>query len=209
MGNDAETDRNYLGIAGIVPRRAPDRVCRLHWNMTTRISDETRARCAEAWDDILGEIRTTGLIAPVLRKHDISRTVIHAWMDSTPGATAQWNAAKETSADAFAEQALEIALNPVHVLTKDKDGNPLAEPLIIRADSAHARNAIDTLKWAAKVRNPRQYSDKSSIDVNVKTVDLTRIIQDANARLAASHAGRVIDAEIVHAALPQSIDDLL
>jgi len=170
--------------------------------MTTRISEATRAKCAEHWAEILDEIRYTGLIAPVLRRLGISRPVLHAYMDSTPGAVAQWNAAKETSGDAFAEQALELALNPVAVVTKDKEGNVLAEPLIIPMDAAHARTAVDTLKWAAKVRNPRQYSDKSSIDLNVKTVDLTAIIRDANARLAASQvAGRVIAGEVVRKAL--------
>lgn len=182
----------------------------LHWNMTTRISDETRARCAAHWDEILDAIRYTGLIAPVLRKVGVSRAVIHAYMDSTPGATAQWNAAKETSGDAFAEQALELALNPSQVVTKDKDGNVLPEPLIIPMDAAHARTAVDTLKWAAKVRNPRQYSDKSSIDLSVKTVDLTAIIRDANARLAAAQAGRIIAGESVRVASDAlAIEDLL
>jgi hypothetical protein len=60
---------------------------------------------------------------------------------------------------------------------------------------------VDTLKWAARIRNPRAYSDKSSIDVNVRTVDLTRIISEANARLAAREAGRVIEGTVLPALL--------
>ena len=101
-----------------------------------------------------------------------------------------------------------MALNPQVVVTKDKDGNPLAQPLIIPVDAAHARNAIDTLKWAAKVRNPRTYSDKQQLDVNIKTVDLTKIINDANARLAASKAGRVIEGTVLGMALPR-LEDIL
>lgn len=145
------------------------------------------------------------MIGQALRKRDISRGMMNAYMLNNPRVIPAWNAAKEASADSFSEQALEMALNPVVVITKDKDGEALPEPLIIKADSAHARNAIDTLKWAAKVRNPKQYSDKSSIDLNVKTVDLTAIIRDANARLAASQLGRVIEGVVVK---PQ-LEDLL
>lgn len=210
MGNDAETDRNYLGIVGIVPRRAPDRGCRLHWNMTTsKIGPETSARITAAWPAILEDIEGGARIIDAISKHGLKRQHIDAYLVGNALATKEWNAAKEASGDAFMDKAMAIADNPGTVITHDDKGNPLAEPVIIAADWQHARLRIDTLKWAAKVRNPRQYSDKSSIDVNVKTVDLTRIIQDANARLAASHAGRVLDGEIVRAALPQSIDDLL
>ena len=111
-------------------------------------------------------------------------------------ATREWNASKEASGDAFMEKALDTAENPGTVITHDDKGNKLDAPLIVAADWQHARLRIDTYKWAAKVRNPRQYSDKSSIDLNVKTVDLTAIIKDANARLIASQAlHRVIEHE--------------
>jgi hypothetical protein len=59
---------------------------------------------------------------------------------------------------------------------------------------------VDTLKWAARIRNPRLYGDKAQLDVNVRTLDLTRIISDAQARLAAS---RIIEGHVIRAALPE------
>jgi hypothetical protein len=57
----------------------------------------------------------------------------------------------------------------------------------------HARTRIDTLKWAARVRNPRVYSEKQTVDLNVRSVDLTAIIRDANARLAQAREPRLIE----------------
>ncbi|HEY5636269.1 MAG TPA: hypothetical protein VIS77_05155, partial [Burkholderiales bacterium] len=71
-------------------------------------------------------------------------------------------------------------------------------------DPAHARMRVDTLKWAARIRNPRLYGDKAQLDVNVRTVDLTRIIEAANARLAAAQAaraGHVVEGTLVRRAL--------
>jgi hypothetical protein len=89
-----------------------------------------------------------------------------------------------------------MALEPCQVIAAGAPGNENGkDPLVIRLDPAHARNAIDTLKWAAKTRNPKVYSDKAVIDMNIRTVDLTRIITEAAARLAVHRAGRVIEHE--------------
>ena len=87
-----------------------------------------------------------------------------------------WDQAREASADALFDEAMNNARADV-----DKE---LAQ---------HVRTRIDTLKWAARIRNPRLYGDKAQLDVNVRAVDLTAIIRDANARLANASTMRVVN----------------
>lgn len=110
----------------------------------------------------------------MLSELGLNREALSKYALSDPVLRAQWENAREASADSFYDEALELA--------RDKT-----------ADPQQVRVHVDTLKWAARIRNPRTYGDKAQLDVNVRTVDLTRIIQDANARLAAQQAGRVID----------------
>ena len=148
----------------------------------TRISEETRERVRKAWPDVLAGLANGELVRAVLVRHGISDPVKRAFLATEPGAQEDWDRAREASADAFMDQALETANNPTD-------------------DAAHARTRIDTLKWAARIRNPRLYGDKQVLDVNVRTVDLTRIIQDANARLAAAREPRVIEGAVIPNAL--------
>ena len=142
--------------------------------MNQRISEDTRARIANAWPEILDALANGELVKDTLAKLGISRDAMRAFKAGNPAACADWDLAREQSADALFEQALAKANDP-------------------RIDPAHARVRVDTLKWAARIRNPRLYGDKAQLDVNVRTVDLTRIIQDANARLAAARAPRVLE----------------
>ena len=142
--------------------------------MTSRISDATRERIAQAWPEILDALANGELVRDVLAAHSITRDALRAYKAGNPAACAEWDLAREQSADALFEQALATANDP-------------------RVDPAHARVRVDTLKWAARIRNPRLYGDKAQLDVNVRTVDLTRIIQEANARLAAARAPRVLE----------------
>ena len=130
-----------------------------------------------AWPDILSRLAAGELVRDLLAVHGLSRKQVSAHMLACPAAKAQWDEARESSADALFDEAMSVARTPV-----DKE---LAQS---------ARLHVDTLKWAARIRNPRLYGDKTTMDINVKAVDLTRIIQDANARLAAQQQGRIIDA---------------
>lgn len=126
----------------------------------------------------------------------VSRHDVRHYRLANPEASREWDLAREQSADAYADRIAELAESP-------------------GADANQARVRIDAYKWLASKRNPRVYSDKQQVDVNVKTVDLTRIIEQANARLAASRnpelaarAAAAVDAQVLHAALPQ-LEDLL
>ena len=155
--------------------------------MATRISDETRARVAAAWPDLLARLAAGELIKDALAANGLSSDMLRE-CKADPVRRAEWDEAREQSADAFMDQALEMANNS-------------------HADPAHARVKIDTLKWAARIRNPRHYSDKVQVDVR-HDVDLTQIISAAQARLAAASAGRIIEGQVLRAALPQ-LDELL
>jgi len=148
----------------------------------TRLGDDTRERIVKAWPLILAGLASGQLVRDVLSAHQVSMDMKRAFILSEPSARSEWDEAREASADAFMDDALATAC--------DSDLDP-----------AHARVKVDTLKWAARIRNPRLYGDKAQLDVNVRTVDLTRIIQDANARLIASQAGRIIEGVIVRPAL--------
>ena len=186
--------------------------------MTTRISDELRARIASHWPDILAGIAAGALVRDVLKRASVSYASIMCWIREDPSRRVEWDDAREQSAEAFIDEALDVARFPGELVRDDKGDVVLGKdgkPLVIAIDSAHARTRIDTLKWAARIRNPRAYSDKAQLDVNVKTVDLTRIISEANARLA-GRAPRTLEhdapralAHAADAALAHSASTLL
>ena len=149
--------------------------------MATRIGDETAARIENAWPDLLDKLAAGSMVRVALADLGLKPEHVRAYLKANPSARTDWDDAREQSADAFMDDALEVAYNR-------------------EIDPAHARMRVDTLKWAARIRNPRLYGDKSQLDVNVKTIDLTRIITDAQARLAAATAGRTIEhsAHLLH-----------
>lgn len=152
------------------------------WIVPPRIGPETIERLTRAWPEILEGLAAGKLVRDVLAQHGTNADALRAYKSANPQARAEWDEARERSADAFMDEAIEAAYNR-------------------ELDPAHARMRVDTLKWAARIRNPRLYGDKAQLDVNVRTVDLTRIIEAANARLLASQAGRVIEHETLKALL--------
>lgn len=185
--------------------------------MASRIGADTQARILAAWPRLLAALAGGELVKDAIKAEGLSRNEVDAYKASLPQARVEWDLAREASADSFMDEALDIARSPVHVLPPLVEGG---EPRIVQVDSSSVRNRIDTLKWAARIRNPRTYGDKAQLDVNVKTVDLTRIIEAANARVLAAQ-GRVIehnngiDRALAHAqpvliaASAQSLADLL
>jgi hypothetical protein len=154
-----------------------------------RISPETHAHITAVWPAILEGLASGKLVRDILRDAGITSDMKRAYILTEPSAAKEWDEAREASADAFLDEAMDVARNTVDVIPQGEG----KEPLIVRIDPAHARNRIDTLKWAARIRNPRLYGDKAQLDVNVRTVDLTAIILAANARLAASRAPLAIE----------------
>lgn len=162
-----------------------------------KIGPETRARIAAAWPELMAKIADGAPIGATVRDMGFSGGELRAYRATEPGADADWQRAKEESAEYFFEAAQDIASNP-------------------GPDAKAARVKLQALMWLAAKRNPRAYADRAALDVSVKHVDLTRIIEDANARLAgarnpalADRAASAVDAQILQHALPQSIKDLL
>ncbi len=140
--------------------------------MATSIGPNTRAHMDAVWSEFIQRVAAGDLIKDICKDLGVTTGMYRVYLTEGGAARrAQWDDAREASADAFMDMALEEAL-----------ANKT------QFEAAHARTRIDTLKWAARIRNPRAYSDKSQLDVNVKTLDLTRIITEANARLAAGRA---------------------
>ncbi len=144
------------------------------------LSEEKRRAIARTWPDILLRLAAGELIKDV--RGTFTDYDLRAYRALEDGAQAQWDAARESSADAYMEEAMDCARSEI--------SKELAQ---------HARTRIDTLKWAARIRNPRLYGDRATVDLNVRTVDLTKIIGDANARLSAA---RVIEGSVVRQVLP-------
>ena len=146
-----------------------------------RIGDETRQRIRAAWPELMAQIAEGKPIGATVRAMGFTGGEMRAYRATEPGADADWQRAKEESAEYFFEEAQSIASNP---------GD----------DAKAARVRLQALMWLAAKRNPRAYSDKSTVDVNVKTIDLTRTIAEANARLAQASRPAlrdVSDAELV------------
>ena len=140
-----------------------------------------------AWPLMCARLAAGDLVRDILKDAGFTREQVSAYKLSSPTIKAQWDEAREASADSFHDEALDIAR-----ASCDKD--------LVQSE----RLRVDTLKWAARIRNPRLYGDKAQLDVNVRTVDLTRIIDAANARLAA-HQGRMIDVTPSNSGAPHAL----
>ncbi len=149
----------------------------------SRIGADAREKIERAWPDLISTVATGGNIGDACERAGVTRGAVYAYQRENPGAREQWALAREESADAYADRIASLI----------EGGMP---------DAQVARVKIDALRWLAAKRNPRLYSDKTTLDVNVKTVDLTRIIQDANARLAAA---RTIEGAIVPALITSAL----
>ena len=143
--------------------------------MTSRIGPDTAERIRQAWPDLLERIAAGDRVDKSLEALKITRNMVRAYLRDVTGARAEWDDAREASADAYFDELQDVTYNP-------------------GSDPAAARVKQQGLMWMAAKRDPRRYSDKAQLDVNVRTIDLTRIIEAANARLASA---RVIEAEVL------------
>lgn len=139
----------------------------IHWFMTNRIGPELRARIDSLWPTILDQIADGAGAMATLELAGLTRSNLRAYVASSPTAREEWEDARRHSADTFMEMAVDEAMT-----NYGKDEAP------------HVRTRIDTLKWAGSVRNPDRYGNRQHITADVRTVDLTQIINAANARLA-------------------------
>jgi len=104
-------------------------------------------------------------------------TTMFRWLREKPEFKQQYDTAKEESADALAEDMLDIADNQVSqpILV---DGKPILDSkgnAIMVKDAvgvAHAKLRVDTRKWAASKLKPKKYGDKIQTETK-HTFDLS------------------------------------
>lgn len=151
--------------------------CRAPWYygyMTQPLSAARRELIGGHWPEILKAIAAGARVDKTCEAHGLSRIDVWQYRNGNPELTAQWYDAMKDSADAFLDRMLE-----------EIDG--------AGKDAKAARVRLTALQWIAEKRDPDRYGQRIRSDVNVKTVDLTAIIKDANARLIAAQQGRVIE----------------
>jgi hypothetical protein len=140
------------------------------------ISSEKRARIDILWPEILQAIRDGARIDHTAAAHSLTRADLWAFRAGNPALVAAWYDAIKDSADSFVDQMVDVM--------KEAEGN---------AKGARVKASI--LQWIAEKRDPDRYGQRTRADINVKTVDLTAIIKDANARLAAAKEPRLIQGD--------------
>jgi len=134
------------------------------------LSEETRAKIAASWPDILdavgaGEIGVT-LESAAKALAGVGIRSVQRYARQTPGARQELDSALSDGADALVER--------------------LPSLILATPDARRARVLVDTLFRIAAARDPKRYGAKSAMTLDVRTVDLTQIITNAQARLAAS-----------------------
>lgn len=142
--------------------------------MPLTLSADLRNRLANAWPDILQDIRNGERVDKTCERYGFDRSALWRYWSEDPQRRTDWHDAMRDSADAYVQKAIEAAENAAE--------NPKA-----------ARVQLAAYQWVAEKRDPDKYGQRTRADINVKTVDLTAIIQDANARLAASRQHQIID----------------
>ena len=147
--------------------------------MASRIGAEQAAKVAAVWPDVLSRLRVGELVSVVAESYDLSRGDLWAYRNADPNLRGAWADAMLDSADALCEIALETASNT-------------------DIDAKRAQVMCNMLMLVAEKRNPERYAQRSRHDINVKTLDLTPILQRAEARLAlAQAAGQVIEGVVL------------
>lgn len=141
------------------------------------ISDSTRAAVAAAWQDILDAVAqcTLTLEAAALVHAGLGVRSVQRYARETPGARAELDAALLDGAELMVARIPEIILRT--------------------PDARRARVLAEYTYKIAASRDPQRFGERSRVDLNVRTVDLTSIIKDANARLIAQRNGQALTSE--------------
>ena len=146
--------------------------------MPTRISDATREKCAGAWHDILADLVAGATIARATGRHELNGNALWAYRASDAALLAAWREAMRASADEMRDEHLDTIRNQ-------------------NLDPAHARTRAAGLQWQAEKRDPDSYAPRTHGTLDVRTLDLRPIMAAAEARLAASRRGLVVEAEVL------------
>ena len=143
------------------------------------VGAEVRAKISAVWPEILDAVAECKLTLEQAAEQiaGVGIRSVQRYARATPGARAELDDALLDGAE------LLVARLPSLIL-----------------DTPDARRARVLAEFAWKIaasRDPKRFGDRSRVTMEVRTLDLTHIVNAAAARLAAVHAGRVIDAQVV------------
>lgn len=141
---------------------------------TARLGPDTIARIEAGWQTVLAAVAAGRRMDQACEAIGLNPDHMRVYRATRPDKEREWQAARKQSAEAFADKAQDIVEGPM-------------------MDAQAARVKIDFYKWLASKRDPQGFSDKAMVDINVKHVDLTRIIEAANARILAGRAPVTIE----------------
>lgn len=89
---------------------------------------------------------------------------VYKWISDYPEFLNQYTRAKEESAEALAEDMLDIADESPIAVETDKDGNVVGTKLD-SAGVARNRLRVETRKWVASKLKPKKYGDLSKLEL--------------------------------------------
>lgn len=92
---------------------------------------------------------------------------VYNWLSRHPEFIEQYTRAKEESAEALAEDMLDIADESPIAVEKDKDGNVVGTKLD-SAGVARNRLRVETRKWVASKLKPKKYGDHAKLELTGK-----------------------------------------
>jgi hypothetical protein len=93
-----------------------------------------------------------------------SMPTVYKWISDYPEFLNQYTRAKEESAEALAEDMLDIADESPIAVETDKDGNVVGTKLD-SAGVARNRLRVETRKWVASKLKPKKYGDLSKLEL--------------------------------------------
>ena len=133
--------------------------------MPTRISKATRAAIAKAWPDIIDRFADGESLKAICSDYPFTRSSVIAFRREMGGEfESQYDTARRDSADSAIDDIVETISNS-------------------DLDHRTARNKLNALMWLAEKRNPDQYAQRVRQDINVKKIDMGKILADANQRV--------------------------
>ena len=140
--------------------------------MIKHLSPALRARVESAWPELLARIAAGAELGDTLKALGLTRDAVRAYRYLVDKAEEQYQLARKESAAAMFEE--------LRILAKTRSRD--------QVEAADKRAEMDIVRWMIMKLDPKNYSDKAQLDVNVKTMDLTDIVNNAAARLAAHRA---------------------
>lgn len=113
---------------------------------------------AEVFSAICRRISDGELVKDASKAEGVDRMTVWRWLREDEGFRDLYTRAREAAADALADEALEVARGSMP------------------ERAASDRLLVDTLKWTAAKRRPREYGDKVDLTSGDKPLAATQVI---------------------------------